>query len=84
MPSSPFTSTTPITVIMPPSLPDVPAAVAPAAPARRRLSQLLAGLLGAPTVAGARIPAAADATRTVHDAVYRMDDGGAGDDGGWD
>lgn len=55
---------------------------ATAVPTRGRLAQLLAGLR--------RRPAALISTTTiapidrVHDAVYRDDDGGWGDDGGWD
>jgi len=64
----PFTSTAPASAPSPAGVPDLTIA----APARGRLGALLAGLR--------RYPASASA----HDAVYRHDDGGAGDDGGWD
>ena len=64
----PFTSTAPAPAPSPAGVSDLTIA----APARGRLVTLLAGLHRRP---------ASDSAR---DAVYRNDDGGAGDDGGWD
>jgi hypothetical protein len=64
----PFTSTAPASAPSPTGVPDQTIA----APARGWFATLLAGLRRQPSVAAA------------HDAVYRNDDGGAGDDGGWD
>jgi hypothetical protein len=64
----PFTSTAPVSAPSPTGVPAMPIA----APERGRLAALLAGL---------RRHRASDSP---HDAVYRNDDGGAGDDGGWD
>ncbi len=64
----PFTSTAPASAPSPTDVP--PYTVAP--PARGRFTALLAGLRRRPSIDRA------------HDAVYRDDDGGAGDDGGWD
>ena len=70
----PFTGAIPVSAPSPIALPERTTA----APARGRLAQLLAGLR--------RRPAATTASPidSVHDAVYRNDDGGWGDDGGWD
>jgi hypothetical protein len=64
----PFPSTAPVSAPSPTGVPDLTIA----APARGRLAMLLGGL---------RRQRASD---SAHDAVYRHDDGGAGDDGGWD
>ena len=64
----PFTSTAPVSAPSPIGVPDLTIT----APARGRLATLLAGL---------RRRRASD---SAYDAVYRDDDGGAGDDGGWD
>lgn len=64
----PFTSTAPASAPSPAEVPDLTIA----APVRGRFAALLAGLRR-------QRP-----TGSAHDAVYRDDDGGAGDDGGWD
>lgn len=64
----PFTSTAPASAPSPTDVLDLTIA----APSRGRFATLLAGLRRHRPTDGAR------------DAVYRHDDGGAGDDGGWD
>ena len=75
----PFTSTAPASAPSPIAAPDATVA----APARGRLAQLLAGLRRTPAAGLTTTTAAAPIARA-HDAVYRDDDGGWGDDGGWD
>ena len=72
----PFTGAIPTSAPSPTGTPQ-----SPAAPTRGRLAQLLAGLRRPAALPSAAAPAPSGSAR---DAVYRLDDGGWGDDGGWD
>jgi hypothetical protein len=76
----------PRTEVLPVVLPQVALApvVLPAVPTpRRSFGQVLSGLLGRRRTAQEIVAVTAIATQLSRDAVYRDDEGGAGDDGGW-